>query len=150
MSWNAHVTVAAVVERAGEFLLVRERADAGIVYNQPAGHLEPGESLIEAVRRETLEETAYVFHPRALVGVYRYLSEANGITYLRFCFCGDCDRAPLDRALDTGILGAHWLNRDTLAQRADQLRSPMVLRCIDDYLSGKRFGLELLGELTDR
>lgn len=149
MSWKAHVTVAAVVERAGEFLVVQEQAENGTVYNQPAGHLEAGETLIEAVCRETLEETAYVFHPRALVGVYRHLSPVNGVTYLRFCFCGDCDPSPLSRPLDTGILGAHWLNRQTLAGQADQLRSPMVLRCIDDYLDGRRYDLELLRELTE-
>ncbi|MEJ2345330.1 MAG: NUDIX hydrolase [Gammaproteobacteria bacterium] len=150
MRWNPHVTVAALVEQSGKFLLVEERDGARIVYNQPAGHLEEGETLLDAVIRETREETARDFIPEALVGVYRYVSPGNGVTYLRFCFSGRCSEPRPGRQLDGEILRALWLDRESLLQRESRLRSPMVLRCIDDYRSGKHYPLALLSDLTAR
>ena len=120
---------------------------AAVVYNQPAGHLEAGETLVQAAAREMLEETARPFRPTALVGVYRYESAQNGITYLRFCFAGDCGEREAGRDLDPDIIQSLWLSRDELAQRADQMRSPMVLRCIHDYQAGRRWPLDLLTEI---
>lgn len=147
MIWKPHVTVAALVEREGRFLMVEEEVDGAIVYNQPAGHLEQGESLTEAVIRETLEETGWHFLPTALVSIYRWMKPADGGTYLRFCFAGQCERHDPARPLDTGILRAVWMTPDELRQIAPQLRSPMVLRCIDDYLAGHRHPLDLLADL---
>ncbi len=148
MIWKPHVTVAALAERNGRFLMVEEEADGKIVYNQPAGHLDEGESLIEAVRRETLEETAWHFEPDAIVGIYRWISPDNHHTYLRICFAGICQKHEPTRALDQGILRALWLTRAELEGMKQQLRSPLVLRCLDDYLAGKRYPLALLNELT--
>lgn len=147
MTWKPNVTVAAVIERDDKFLIVEERDGPRVVYNQPAGHLEADETLIEAAVRETLEETARAFRPTALVGVYRYLSSHNDITYLRFCFTGECGEPEHGRNLDPDIIQALWLSRDELVQRGEQLRSPMVLRCIDDYLAGRRWPLDLLTEI---
>jgi 8-oxo-dGTP pyrophosphatase MutT (NUDIX family) len=143
MSDRLHITVAAVIEQEGRFLLVEERSGGRAVYNQPAGHLEPGESLLEAVARETWEETAWRFQPTALSGIYQWASPANQITYLRFCFVGLCRDHDPQQSLDTGIIRTWWLDRDEILARAEQHRSPMVLRCIDDYRAGKRYPLEL-------
>ena len=148
MIWKPNVTVAAVVEREGKFLIVEELADGQIVYNQPAGHLDPGESLIDAAIRETMEETAWQFRPEALVGIYQWTSPKNNITYLRFCFHGQCLRHFPDRPLDTEIQRALWLSRDELLAKGDQIRSPMVLRVIDDYLAGKSYPLDVLHTLS--
>jgi 8-oxo-dGTP pyrophosphatase MutT (NUDIX family) len=148
MRWNPHVTVAALVEQGGQFLLVEERDGARVVYNQPAGHLEEGESLLEAVIRETREETARDFAPEALVGIYRYPSPGNGVTYLRFCFAGRCSEPRPGRRLDKEILRTLWLDRESLLRQESRLRSPLVMRCIDDYLSGKRYSLALLSDLA--
>lgn len=149
MTWRPHVTVAALVERDGRFLVVEEEADGNIVYNQPAGHLNEGESLVEGVARETLEETAWHFQPSSIIGIYRWVSPANGHTYLRVCFNGNCDKHEPTRALDTGILRAVWMTRSELCQLdQQQLRSPMVMRCVDDYLAGKHYPLTLLTELS--
>ena len=142
MIWKPHVTVAAVIERDGKFLLVEEKTDEGIRYNQPAGHLEQGESLIEAVVRETLEETAYDFEPESLVGVYHWKNEARDATYLRFAFCGRVNGCNPERPLDDGIIAAHWLAFEEL--RTLELRSPMVLRCIEDWRAGRRYSPEIL------
>jgi len=148
MMWKPNVTVAAVVEREGKFLIVEELADEQIVYNQPAGHLDPGESLIDAAIRETMEETAWQFTPEALVGIYQWTSPKNNITYLRFCFHGQCLRHFPDRPLDTEIQRALWLSRDELLAKGDQIRSPMVLQVIDDYLAGKSYPLDVLQTLS--
>jgi 8-oxo-dGTP pyrophosphatase MutT (NUDIX family) len=148
MIWKPHATVAAVIERDGLFLMVEESSDGEIVYNQPAGHLDPNESLIQAAIRETREETAWRFQPEAIVGIYRWLHEPTDRTYLRVCFSGDCDDHHADQALDDGILRAVWLSREELLAQPDKLRSPMVMRCIDDYLAGKRYPLELLQDLS--
>jgi len=144
--WKPHVTVAAVVARDGRFLLVEENTPAGLRINQPAGHLEAGESLVAAAVRETLEETAHDFHPTALLGVYLLPTgpAAQDITYLRVAFAGDLGAHHAGRSLDTDIVRTLWLTRDEIASRRDQLRSPLVLQCVDDFLAGQRAGLELV------
>jgi 8-oxo-dGTP pyrophosphatase MutT (NUDIX family) len=142
--WKPNVTVAAVVERDGRFLLVEEETARGRLFNQPAGHLEPGESLLAAVAREALEETAYAFKPTALLGVYQYPSAAEGVTYLRFAFTGEITGHNPARRLDTGIVRATWLAPDEIRHDAARHRSPLVMRCIDDYLAGRRYPLDVL------
>ncbi|KAF1035582.1 MAG: Phosphatase NudJ [Herbaspirillum frisingense] len=146
--WKPSVTVAAIIERQGRFLMVEEYSGDAIRINQPAGHLEPGESLVQAVVREALEESAHVFTPTALVGTYlsRNVSSSRGgmsVTYLRFAFAGSVGE-PLEQALDEGILRAVWMTRDELAACAERHRSPLVLRCVDDYLRGQRAPLALV------
>jgi len=144
MIWKPNVTVAAVIECDGKFLLVEEETERGVRCNQPAGHLEPNESLVTAVIRETLEETAYHFRPRALVGVYQWHSTNNDTTYLRFAFSGDITAHQPERPLDQGILRAVWCNIDEIRSGIGQHRSPLVLQCVEDYLAGKRYPLEIL------
>ncbi len=144
MVWKPHVTVAAVIERDGKFLLVEEKTDSGIRYNQPAGHLECREALTDAVSREVLEETAYRFVPKYLVGVYNWRNEAKDLTYLRFTFGGDIVGHDVGRPLDEGIIAAHWLTLDEIQARQASHRSPMLMRCIDDWLAGRRYPLDLL------
>jgi len=146
MQWQPHITVAAVVERGGKFLLVEEETHEGRVYNQPAGHWEQEESIMEAIVRETREETAWRFRPVGLVGIYRWQVPSNGMTYLRFCFHGEVDDHRPEQPLDAGILRATWRTRDSLSEE-QRLRSPMVLRCIDDYLAGHHFPLGILHDL---
>lgn len=145
--WKPSVTVAAIIERDGRFLLVEEETSDGIRFNQPAGHLDPNESLIEAVARETLEEAAHDFTPTGLVGVYmsRYVSSRTRkeVTYLRFAFCGDLGFQH-DRELDEGILRAVWMTRDELIACQEKHRSPLVLQCVDDYLAGQRAPLSMI------
>lgn len=147
MSFRPDVTVAAVVERDGQFLVVEERAARRIVLNQPAGHLERGETLLDAVMRETLEETACVLTPEALVGVYLWHSAGADRTFLRVTFCGSVSGPDPARRLDRAILRTLWLTREQLQARAGALRSPLVLRCVDDYLAGARHPLDLLASL---
>jgi len=147
MDWHPRTTVAAVIERDGRFLMVEELIDGRAVLNQPAGHLEEGESLSQAIVREVLEETAWRFVPEALVGVYRWRIPPEGDTYLRFCFIGSVDDHSPDRGLDEGILGTRWLTRAELQERQAGLRSPLVLRCLDDYLAGSHHPLVLLQEV---
>jgi len=142
--WKPNVTVAAVVERDGRFLLVEEETSEGRLFNQPAGHLDPGESLADAVARETLEETAYRFKPSALVGVYQYHHAAAGITYLRFAFAGEITGHDAARPLDDGIIRAVWMSPDEVRASRDRHRSPLVVQCIDDCLAGRRFPLTML------
>lgn len=149
MVWKPRVTVAAIVERQGRFLMVEERVNGEIRFNQPAGHLEDTESLLDAVVRECLEETAWHFHPQALVGLYRWRQPDSGETYLRATFCGECVEFDSQRTLDEGIIAAHWLTRDEICMCEPQLRSPLVLRCIDDYLLGRQFPLKLLVEMSE-
>jgi len=141
--WKPSATVAAVVERDGRFLLVEERIDGRLVLNQPAGHLDPGESLIAACRREVMEETAQRFEPTALVGIYRWHYAAKDVTFLRFCFMGRLEGAS-DRALDKEIVRLHWLTPAELEARKADHRSPLVRKCVEDYLAGRRFPLEIL------
>lgn len=141
------VTVAAIIEHEGRFLLIEEETSEGVKLNQPAGHLDPHESLEQAVVREALEETAHEFIPRALVGMYmsRYHSRSRNadVTYLRFTFCGSVGRK-FDQPLDEGILRTLWMTRDEIAATADRHRSPIVLKCVDDYLAGQSTPLALL------
>ena len=145
--WKPSVTVAAIIERDGKFLLVEEETSDGIRFNQPAGHLDPNESLIEAVSREALEETSFDFMPEALVGIYmsRYVSSRTKeeVTYLRFAFAGSLG-AQHDQPLDEGIIRTVWMSRDELLACQDTHRSPLVLQCVDDYLNGKRSPLSLI------
>ncbi|MFI4923358.1 MAG: NUDIX hydrolase, partial [Burkholderiales bacterium] len=138
------VTVAAVVEQDGKFLLVEEHTDEGAVLNQPAGHLEADETLIEGVVRETLEETAYHFQPEFLLGVYRWRSPGSHITYLRFAFTGHVARFDEQRKLDQGIIRAAWMTEPEIREQAHRNRSPLMLRCVQDYLAGKRYPLDIL------
>ena len=144
MVWKPNVTVAAVVEREGHFLLVEEETEHGRRYNQPAGHLDAGESLVHAVRRETLEETAYTFEPTGLLGIYQYHSDADDVTYLRFAFTGVITEHDEQRALDHGIIRAAWLTPQEIRRDAARHRSPLVMRCIEDYLAGRRYPLAVL------
>ncbi len=144
MIWKPNVTVAAIVEQDGRFLLVEEHTSLGIRLNQPAGHLEEDESLLTAVARETLEETAYEFEPQHLVGVYRWPAPQSDITYLRFAFAGRTLTHYPERTLDEGIIRAVWMTPQEISACQAQHRSPLVLRCVEDYLSGKCYPLDLL------
>jgi 8-oxo-dGTP pyrophosphatase MutT (NUDIX family) len=147
MPLRPDVTVAALAEQGGRFLVVEERIQSRVVFNQPAGHVELGESLLEAVRRETLEETAWRFTPHALLGIYLWQPESSRRATLRFAFRGEVYDHDPARPLDRGILQAHWLTRPQLCERAPQLRTPLVLRCIDDYLAGRHYPLDLVARL---
>ena len=146
--WKPSVTVAAIVEREGRFLLVEEHTPEGLRLNNPAGHLDPGESPAEGCAREALEETAHAFTPTALVGVYlsRFQRAATGedITYLRFAFCGTLGELQLGRSLDTVIVRTLWMTPDEIRASSDRHRSPLVLRCMEDYLVGQRFPMALI------
>ena len=152
---HTHLTVAAVVERHQRFLFVEEIAGGAEVINQPAGHVEPGESLLDAVIRETLEETAWVFNPTAIIGIYLWQHPTKNERFLRAVFSGEVVRHESGRQLDDGILRAVWLSRDDLVARSEQLRSPMVLQAVDDYQAGTRYPLTMfqqsdIDELTQR
>ncbi len=145
--WKPSVTVAAVIERDGRFLLVEELAGGGMRLNQPAGHLDPGESLLDAVTRETLEETAFAFTPTQLIGVYLWRADTDSstaATYLRFAFTGALGAHDPHRPLDDGIVRPLWLTPREIAARAPDHRSPLVQCCVDDYLRGQRYPLNLL------
>jgi 8-oxo-dGTP pyrophosphatase MutT (NUDIX family) len=146
--WKPSVTVAAVIECGGKFLLVEEHTPEGLRLNNPAGHLDPGESPAEGCAREALEETAHTFTPNALVGVYlsrfQRAATAEDITYLRFAFCGTLGELQGGRALDTGIVRTLWMTPDEMRASSARHRSPLVLRCMEDYLAGQRFPLELI------
>ncbi len=146
--WGPSVTVAAVIEQQGRYLLVEEHTPEGLRLNNPAGHLDPGESLLQAVVRETLEETARPFTPQALLGVYlaRFERPATGeeVTYLRFAFCGAVAEQDPGRALDSGIVRTLWLTPHELQTQQQRLRSPLVMQCIADHQAGRRHPLELL------
>jgi 8-oxo-dGTP pyrophosphatase MutT (NUDIX family) len=134
--WKPNVTVAAVVYRDGKYLLVEEETQEGIRFNQPAGHLEEGESLLEAVTRETLEETGYTFKPTFLLGIYQWPHADKNITYLRFAFGGELHGFDPQRPLDEGIIAAHWLTLDQIRESQGKHRSPLILRCVEDLASG--------------
>ena len=142
---NCSVTVAAVIERHGKFLLVQERVDGERVLNQPAGHLDPGESLVAACRREVLEETAHRFEPAGLVGIYRWYYQPADVTFLRFCFSGRVLSVE-KTALDREIVALHWLSPEELKAKSPMHRSPLVQQCVDDYLAGCNFPLSVLSK----
>ena len=145
--WTPHATVATVVEQDGRFLMVEEVALGEQVINQPAGHIEPGETVVAAAVRETLEETGWQVEPQGLVGLYIYTAPANGITYHRYCLYGTAVRAVPGAELDDGIIGPRWMTLDEL-RSSHALRSAMVLTCVEDYLNGKRFPLAVINELS--
>ena len=144
MTWKPHTTVAAIIERDNKFLVVEELVHGKLVYNQPAGHLDPDESLIDAVIRETREESAWQFTPEFITGIYLWKHPDNGKSFLRIAFCGSCSNHQVSQTLDDGIQAAVWKSREELIQQSEKLRSPMVIHCIDDYLAGKRFPLNML------
>ena len=144
--WKPNVTVAAIVQHKGQFLLVEEHTDQGLRLNQPAGHLDEGESLISAAIRETLEETGWEFTPQHLTGIYRWQRPDADITYLRFAFSGILG-AHSDRQLDEGIVGTVWLTPEQLRSSIHRHRSPLVLRCVEDFLRGTAYPLDLRSSL---
>jgi ADP-ribose pyrophosphatase YjhB (NUDIX family) len=141
MQWQPHITVATVIERDRKFLMVEELIDGQIRYNQPAGHLESGESLAQAAVRETLEETAWEVRLQALLGVYQNTNTHTGICYIRTCYIAEPLRLLPDIRLDQGIVRALWMSREEIANCQSQWRSPLVITVIDDYLAGRRFPL---------
>ena len=146
--WKPNVTVAAIIEKEGRYLLVEELTREGLRLNNPAGHLDPFESPAEGCAREALEETAHTFQPTALVGVYlsRFQRPATqeDITYLRLAFCGEIGEQQAGRSLDEGIVRTVWMTLDEVRASADRHRSPLVLRCIEDHLAGQRYPLEMI------
>jgi 8-oxo-dGTP pyrophosphatase MutT (NUDIX family) len=150
MIWTPRTTVAAIIADQGRFLFVREAPQGTPLINQPAGHLEDNESLPQAIRREVLEETGHRFEPLGLVGIYRYRiaqGDDQGLTYLRYCFHGTATPDPLQPTLDDDIIDLLWLHPDEIQQGHLQLRSPLVLRCLQDYLAGRHYPLELLHDI---
>jgi len=141
------VTVAALMENDGRFLLVQERVSGKTVYNQPAGHLEPGETLLEAVIRETREETAWEFLPESLVGIYQWRHPEKEQTFLRVNFSGKGLQHDPESELDADIERTLWLTLEEIKSQQERLRSPMVLRSVEDYLAGVRYPLMLLSYL---
>ncbi|CAN7368013.1 MULTISPECIES: NUDIX hydrolase [Pseudomonas] len=144
MDWQPHITVATIVEDNDRFLMVEELKHGRVVLNQPAGHLDPNETLTEAAVRETLEETGWDVEPTGVLGIYLYTAPSNGVTYQRVCFIAKPLKHHPEYQLDEGIVGAKWLTREELIGRRDNWRSELIMRCIDDYLDGKHFGLELI------
>jgi 8-oxo-dGTP pyrophosphatase MutT (NUDIX family) len=145
--WRPDVTVASIVPHAGRFLLVEEAVRGELVLNQPAGHLEPDESLLDAACRETLEETGWSIELTDLVGIYQWMNPDNDSHFLRFTFAARLLRHDPQRRLDEGIVRALWLSRTEIAAEHARLRSPMVLRSVDDWLADKRLPLDALTHL---
>lgn len=144
MDWHAHVTVATVVEDNGRFLLVEEYEEGRLVFNQPAGHLDPNESLIEAAQRETLEETGWTIAIDGIVGIGLYTAPSNGITYYRTAFHGRPISHDPTRKLDDGIVRAVWMTLDEIRAEAPRMRSPLVPQVIEQYLAGHRYPLSMI------
>ena len=146
--WKPSVTVAAIIERDGKFLLVEEHTPEGLMLNNPAGHLDPGESLADGCAREALEETTHSFRPTALVGIYvarmQRKSTGEDITYLRFAFCGVLGDAMPGAKLDKGIVRTLWMTPEEIRQSTARHRSPLLLCCMEDYLNGQRLPLSAL------
>ncbi len=141
------MTVAALVERAGNLLMVEEHVNGRLHLNQPAGHLEDNESLLEAVIRETREETGWTFVPQHITGIYHWRQPRSGRTYFRVCFAGDVTAHDPHAPLDEGIVRALWMHPDEIRQQLQRLRSPMVLKSIEDYLDGTAYPLQLVSVL---
>jgi 8-oxo-dGTP pyrophosphatase MutT (NUDIX family) len=148
MIWRPDLAAAAIVQRDDRFLVVEERIRGKLLFNQPAGHVDDGESIVDAVVRETLEETAWHFVPRSLLGIYLWRNPATAHTILRVAIIGDVTGHEPGRALDQPVVAAHWMERDSLLAQPGRLRSPLVMRCIDDYLSGHRHELSALNYLA--
>lgn len=149
MVWKPHVTVAAVIERDGRFLLVEEHTSNGLQFNQPAGHLEENESLIAAVKREVFEETAWQFEPEYLVSIQLWRKKPRSPSFLRCCFAGQCHSHDPNQPLDEGIVATHWLTREEILFQQHRLRSPLVSISVDEYLSGQSYPLALLKSFID-
>jgi 8-oxo-dGTP pyrophosphatase MutT (NUDIX family) len=147
IQFKPNTTVAAIIEQNGKFLLVEEETDRGNRYNQPAGHLEDNETLIQAVIRETMEESAYAFTPEYLLGVYHWKHPHNDTTYLRFAFVGKVGLHYPMQELDDGIVQAVWMDIDEIRDKAGLMRSEQVIACIEDYLADKRYPLEVITNL---
>lgn len=147
MARTPDITVAAVTETAGRFLVVEERINRRLVFNQPAGHVERGETLLAAVVREVREETAWGFEPHGLLGVYLWKNPSSGRFTMRFAFTGVVMDHDAKQPLDRGIVCTHWLSREDLREREPRLRSPLVLRCVEDYLGGTRMPLDPVAHL---
>lgn len=145
--WMAHATVAAIVEEKGKFLLIEEETERGNRFNQPAGHLEDNETLLEAVIRETQEESAYTFAPTALLGIYHWKHEHNDSTYLRFAYIGTASNHQPTQALDGGIIRTVWMSIEEIREKALLMRSPQVVTCFEDYLTGRSFPLDVITHL---
>ncbi len=145
--WKPNATVAAIVEQNGKFLLVEETTSRGNRFNQPAGHLEDGETITQAVIRETLEETAYDFTPESLLGIYHWKHDHNDTTYLRFAFIGKVGQHYPEQALDDGIIRTVWMTIEEMREKEALMRSEQVLTCVEDYLSGKHYPLETITHL---
>ncbi len=150
MNWDPHVTVAAVIEKNGQFLFVEEMAGGKIVLNQPAGHWEANETLVDAVVREVYEETAWRFTPGYLIGVYQWLNTANNQTFLRFCFGGELVTHDPNASLDPDILRTIWFSHDELVNNSSRYRSPLVLKCVNDYRNGLRHDLGLIQHIIEQ
>ncbi|MBI3561480.1 MAG: NUDIX hydrolase [Gammaproteobacteria bacterium] len=148
MNSRPRITVASVLERDGAFLLVEEHVQQRHVLNQPAGHLEQNERIVDAVVRETLEETRWQFRPTHLTGIYRWTNTQANITYVRFCFTGELLDYVADRQLDQGIIRALWYTPAQLQASTIPARSPLVARCIEDYRRGQRYDLDLITEIA--
>jgi len=145
--WKPHTTVAAMVEQDGKFLLVKENVKGEVVYNQPAGHLEPDESLLEAVVRETREETLLEFKPVALQGIYRFVADSSpDSSYIRFLFRGTVGEK-FDGALDEGIISVEWMSYEEIRACREQHRSPLVQQCVEDYLYQSPCPLEVISQI---
>jgi len=149
MVWKPHVTVAAIIEQESRYLLVEEHTTNGLAFNQPAGHLEPGESLFDAVQREVFEETAWKFTPEYITAIQLWRRNPDTPSFLRVCFVGSCHDFQTEQALDEGIVATHWLTRDEIIAKKNTLRSPLVLTTIDQYLQGEQHPLSLLKTFID-
>ena len=147
-TWAPHLTVAAIIEQQGRFLLVEENSEGQVVFNQPAGHLDENETLLEAVVRETLEEAGRHFTPEAITGFYQWKNPTNGFTYIRIAFCGSCSEREPGRVLDQDIIDTTWMSLAEIVEQQEKLRSPMVMRCIQDYMQGKRYPLDMISEIS--
>jgi len=143
--WTPHATVATIIECDSKFLMVEELSSGNAVINQPAGHIEAGETVVDAAIRETLEETGWHCRPNALVGLYTYTAPANGVTYHRYCLSAQALSAQEGAVLDDGIIGPRWMTIEEL-RNCPNLRSPMVLTCAEDYLRGRQFPLDVIIE----
>lgn len=144
MTWTPHATVAVIVrDEAERYLMVEEISGGKVVFNQPAGHVEEDEAILDAARRETLEETGWDIEPEHFLGIYTYKAPANGVTYYRFCYAARA-RMRVSEKLDDGIIAAHWLTLEEIRGLGNKLRSPLVLRCIEDYRNGRQYPLDVV------
>ncbi len=149
MVWKPHVTVAAVVEKNNKFLLVEEETSNGLAFNQPAGHLEQGEDLITAIKREVNEETAWQFEPEFVIAIQLWRKTPDSTSFLRVCFSGQVHSYDMNQDLDEGIIATHWLTRKEISEKKSNLRSPLVLKSTDYYLDGQQYPLSIIKSYLD-